>query len=153
MPFADILTNLGKQVLHLELDLADSGIDYQPGDSLGVSPLNDDAMVDSLLTRLELDGGRLFEVVAAEDGSQQGLLPHLGCPCSLRTAFQRGVDITSPPRYRPGSTFRLDLDYRRMNSRRKTGITVQEVPFAATRRALQRPHGSAKLAPLELARR
>ena len=83
----------------MELDLAGSGMRYQPGDSLGVSPLNDDAAVDALLTRLGADGGRVFEVTSAEAGQpQKGLCPHLGCPTTLRGALQAGCDITSPPR-------------------------------------------------------
>lgn len=88
------------QVLHLEVDLAGSGMEYQPGDSLGVTPLNSDATVNALLRRLGASGGRRFEAVAVEEGGPAGLLPHLGCPCSLRSALQRGCDLTSVPRYR-----------------------------------------------------
>jgi sulfite reductase alpha subunit-like flavoprotein len=72
-------------------------MEYQPGDSLGVTPLNPDGMVDALLRRLEVSGGKHFRAVEAEDG-QKELLPHLGCPCSLRSALQRGCDLTSIPR-------------------------------------------------------
>ena len=92
-------------MLHLELDLAGSGIRYQPGDSLGVSPLNDDAAVDALLTRLGVDGSRVFEVTSVEEGQpQKGLLPHLGCPTTIRRALQAGCDITSSPRRANRST-------------------------------------------------
>ena len=93
-----IMLCLKMQVLHLEVDLAGSGMDYQPGDSLGVTPLNSDAMVYALLQRLGASGGRSFEAVAAEEGGPAGLLPHLGCPCTLRSALQRGCDLTSVPR-------------------------------------------------------
>ena len=40
----------------MEVDLSGSGMQYAPGDSLGVLPQNDPALVDTLLARLELDG-------------------------------------------------------------------------------------------------
>jgi sulfite reductase (NADPH) flavoprotein alpha-component len=41
-----------KQVYHLELSLADSGIDYQPGDALGVWAYNDHQVVSEILVKL-----------------------------------------------------------------------------------------------------
>ena len=87
------------QVLHLEFNLEGSGISYQPGDSIGVSPLNADALVDGLLSRLGEDGSRRFEVLPADESTAADkLLPHLGCPCTLRQALQSGCDLTSVPR-------------------------------------------------------
>ncbi len=45
-----------KDVRHVEISLEDSGISYQPGDSLGVYFLNDEAAVDALLKAVELSG-------------------------------------------------------------------------------------------------
>ncbi len=45
-----------KDVRHLELSLANSGLDYQPGDTLGVWPRNPAFVVDELLAALKLDG-------------------------------------------------------------------------------------------------
>ena len=45
-----------KDVRHIELDLAGSGINYQAGDALGVWCENDPARVDALLAALKLDG-------------------------------------------------------------------------------------------------
>ncbi|MEM0516577.1 assimilatory sulfite reductase (NADPH) flavoprotein subunit [Pseudoalteromonas sp. YIC-827] len=45
-----------KDVRHIEISLEDSGIQYQPGDSLGVYFLNDETKVDKVLATLELDG-------------------------------------------------------------------------------------------------
>ena len=45
-----------KDVRHIELDLAGSGINYQAGDALGVWCENDPARVDAILAALQLDG-------------------------------------------------------------------------------------------------
>ncbi len=45
-----------KDIRHLEILLADSGIQYRPGDALGVWFENDPRMVDELLATLNLDG-------------------------------------------------------------------------------------------------
>ena len=45
-----------KDVRHIELSLANSGLDYQPGDTLGVWPRNPAFVVDELLATLKLDG-------------------------------------------------------------------------------------------------
>ncbi|NDL61212.1 NADPH-dependent assimilatory sulfite reductase flavoprotein subunit [Acerihabitans arboris] len=51
-----------KEVRHIEIDLGDSGLRYQPGDALGVWYENDPALVDELLTLLWLDGGQTVTV-------------------------------------------------------------------------------------------
>ena len=48
--------NSTKDVRHIELDLAGSGINYQAGDALGVWCENDPARVDAILAALKLDG-------------------------------------------------------------------------------------------------
>jgi len=45
-----------KEIRHFEFDLGDSGITYAAGDALAVVPVNDPALVELLLARLELDG-------------------------------------------------------------------------------------------------
>ncbi|AQT80810.1 sulfite reductase subunit alpha [Mycolicibacterium litorale] len=44
-----------KEVRHLELDLADSGITYEAGDSVAVHPVNDPQLVEHLLAQLGVD--------------------------------------------------------------------------------------------------
>ncbi|SEK47803.1 sulfite reductase (NADPH) alpha subunit [Stigmatella aurantiaca] len=46
-----------KDVRHLELSLGDSGLSYEPGDSLGIWPHNPPALVEAFLSELRLDGG------------------------------------------------------------------------------------------------
>ncbi len=41
-----------KEIRHYEFALADSGLEYEAGDALGVMPINDPALVDALVSRL-----------------------------------------------------------------------------------------------------
>ncbi|GAA4682951.1 diflavin oxidoreductase [Gordonia humi] len=49
-----------KSVLHLEVDLGDSGIEYLPGDSLGLIPANPTPLVDGVLEALAVDPDTTF---------------------------------------------------------------------------------------------
>lgn len=55
-----------KDVRHVEIDLADSGIEYQPGDSLGVWFNNDPQLVADLVNLLSIDADTVVEF----DGEQ-----------------------------------------------------------------------------------
>ena len=67
-PFAaEILANqriaLGaKDIRHIELSLADSGLRYEPGDALGLWPRNPQPLVSSVLDALRLDGDESVSV-------------------------------------------------------------------------------------------
>ncbi|HHI5412016.1 TPA: assimilatory sulfite reductase (NADPH) flavoprotein subunit [Vibrio metoecus] len=52
----------GKDVRHIEIDLADSGITYQPGDALGVWYENRPQLVDALLDSVGLSGNEQVQV-------------------------------------------------------------------------------------------
>ncbi|HEY5850268.1 MAG TPA: assimilatory sulfite reductase (NADPH) flavoprotein subunit [Lysobacter sp.] len=45
-----------KDVRHIELSLEGSGLHYEPGDALGLWPSNPPALVDAVLSTLQLDG-------------------------------------------------------------------------------------------------
>jgi NADPH-ferrihemoprotein reductase len=90
-----------RRVVHVQLDLAGSGIEYGPGDSLGVLPQNDVALVERLLNHMSLDGDKFFAVQHKNmDGSTPKTRPlqHIQWPCSVRDAFLHGVDLTGPPK-------------------------------------------------------
>jgi sulfite reductase (NADPH) flavoprotein alpha-component len=56
-----------KQTIQLELSLEGSGLDFEPGDSLGVVPENDPEMVEAVLRAAHLDGdGALRAQLATE---------------------------------------------------------------------------------------
>ncbi|HJR74422.1 MAG TPA: assimilatory sulfite reductase (NADPH) flavoprotein subunit [Luteimonas sp.] len=67
-PFAaEVLANQrialgGKDVRHIELSLADSGLRYEPGDALGLWPRNPPALVSAVLETLSLDGDETLTV-------------------------------------------------------------------------------------------
>ena len=70
-----------KDVRHVELDVEDSGLVYQPGDSLGVMPTNPEQVVDALLDAIEIDGN---EVVSIDGDSR-----------SVRDILTSGREITA----------------------------------------------------------
>lgn len=85
------------QVLHVEVSIKGSGMQYQPGDSIGVLPYNCPELVQGVLRHLGQDGQRVFSV-ASSSGDADVLLQHLHWPCSLERALTVGCDLTSVPR-------------------------------------------------------
>lgn len=69
-----------KDVRHVTLSLAGSGLAWEPGDSLGVRPHNDPELVSGLLATLSLDPAR----TVARDGRQR----------TLREWLTRHLEIT-----------------------------------------------------------
>lgn len=56
-----VASDSGKDVRHIELSLAGSGITYQPGDALGVWPQQAPELVAAVLATLALDGAAMIE--------------------------------------------------------------------------------------------
>ncbi len=71
-----------KHTRHYEIDLAGSGLEYVPGDSLAVLPTNDPALVDDTIHALGLTG---HEIVNH---------PKREIPVSLRRALIEGSSLT-----------------------------------------------------------
>jgi len=74
-------TGSSKETWHIELDLADSGIGYSVGDSLGIVPCNHPALVDAVIAAIgappdfPIAGRSLREVLS--DGSSLGVAPDM----------------------------------------------------------------------------
>lgn len=88
-------TGSAKQVVHIEFDLADSGLTYAAGDALAVQPQNCPELVAEILAALGWDGE---EAVPAPDGTAT----------SLRHALTEGYDLGRATtelqaRFSPGS--------------------------------------------------
>ncbi|GAB2944297.1 NADPH-dependent assimilatory sulfite reductase flavoprotein subunit [Hafnia psychrotolerans] len=72
--------NSDKDVRHIEIDLGDSGLRYQPGDALGIWFENDPALVQELVELLWLEGDEPVDV----NGTQY----------ALREALQHHIELT-----------------------------------------------------------
>ena len=72
-----------KETRHFELDLEGSGLVYECGDSIGVFPKNDHALVEEIIQALHATGD---EIVPGNDGT----------PKSLRAALTEDYQITQP---------------------------------------------------------
>ncbi|MEA9392780.1 NADPH-dependent assimilatory sulfite reductase flavoprotein subunit [Acerihabitans sp. TG2] len=66
-----------KDVRHIEIDLGDSGLRYQPGDALGVWYENDPALVAELIALLWLDGSQRVTVAGQEMTLTEALIGHV----------------------------------------------------------------------------
>ncbi|MFX4228327.1 MAG: diflavin oxidoreductase [Porticoccaceae bacterium] len=66
-----------KAVHHLELSLEDSGLNYKPGDSLGVYVQNDPALVARILEHAKLDGEQSIALKEESLPLSQALQHHL----------------------------------------------------------------------------
>lgn len=86
-----------RQVLHVEFHINNSGIQYQPGDSIGLLPHNSPQLVQGILQHLDQDGSQVISI-ASSTGDDAKLLQHLRWPCSLERALTAGCDLTSVPR-------------------------------------------------------
>jgi len=65
-----------KDVYHLELSLADSGIDYQPGDALGVWAYNDHETVAQILASLNIAADAEIEIDGHTHTAHELLVRH-----------------------------------------------------------------------------
>ncbi|WP_338884562.1 NADPH-dependent assimilatory sulfite reductase flavoprotein subunit [Xenorhabdus sp. TH1] len=66
-----------KDVRHVEIDLGDSGLRYQPGDALGVWFENDPALVDELIALLWLEGSEQVNVHGKSLPLREALISHV----------------------------------------------------------------------------
>lgn len=79
----------GKDVRHIEIDLEDSGLTYQPGDALGVWYENDAALVADILAKAGLSGEETVDV----DGESLSLKQALICKYEITAANPQLVTL------------------------------------------------------------
>jgi NADPH-ferrihemoprotein reductase len=82
-----------RSCLHIELDIASSGMRYHAGDHVAVFATNNAELVERIGKRIDTDLDTIFTFSATDaDAKKQSPFP---CPCSIRTALTHYVDITS----------------------------------------------------------
>ncbi|RLN90899.1 hypothetical protein BBJ28_00000324 [Nothophytophthora sp. Chile5] len=93
-----------RKVLRVDIALDDSGIQYIPGDSIGIKCPNRSEDVEAVLACLGLNGDQIFwaEAVAAKNGRttkrKSATSTHFPSPCSIRDVFLHHVDLQSSPK-------------------------------------------------------
>ncbi|EFJ49456.1 hypothetical protein VOLCADRAFT_59322, partial [Volvox carteri f. nagariensis] len=95
-----------RKVIHLELSIRGSNMVYEPGDSIGVLPVNHPDLITNLCKRLNLNPDRVFTLqpaagaaASAAGGSSGGrVASHIPSPCSVGYALSHCVDLTSVTR-------------------------------------------------------
>lgn len=66
-----------KDIYHIELSLEDSGLQYQPGDALGVWAPNDTGVTDRILENLQIDASQTVSVNDQDLSVSEALINHL----------------------------------------------------------------------------
>ncbi len=107
-PFkAEVLENLNlngrgsnKETRHLELSLEGSGLTYEPGDSLGIYPENDPALVDLLLQELKWDPDEIVKVNKQGDvrSLKEALTSQFEITILTKPLLQQAADLTANPK-------------------------------------------------------
>ncbi|GMF14105.1 unnamed protein product [Phytophthora lilii] len=92
-----------RKVLRLDIDISGSGIQYVPGDSIGIKCSNRAEDVDALLSCLGISGDKIIsaEPIAATNGraaKKKNTSIHFPSPCSVRDVFLHHMDILSSPK-------------------------------------------------------
>ncbi len=86
--------NSEKDVRHIEIDLADSGLRYQPGDALGVWYQNDPALVQELVELLWLKGDETVEVGGKTLTLSEALQWHVELTVNTATIVENYATLT-----------------------------------------------------------
>ena len=87
-----------KETRHFELSLEGSGLDYEPGDSLGVLPMNCPEVVDDLLNTLDFNGNEKVEIAGEEISLSQVLQQRLACTVLSKIQIKKFNEIANAPR-------------------------------------------------------
>lgn len=82
-----------KETRHFELSLQDSGLDYLPGDSLGVLPTNCEEVVGDLLTTVGLSGEETVEIGEESLVLKDSLMNRLACTVLSKIQIKKFNEI------------------------------------------------------------
>ena len=79
-----------KDVRHVVIDLSGSGLNYEPGDSIGLAARNDPALVQAVLTTLGATGE---EAAPGADGGERTLREALSAHLDIARPLDRTTDL------------------------------------------------------------
>ena len=82
-----------KETRHFELSLKDSGLEYLPGDSLGVVPTNCDEVIGDLLAAVGLSGDETVEIGDENVILRDALLHRLACTVLSKIQIKKFNEI------------------------------------------------------------
>ncbi len=83
-----------KEVFHLEISLEDSGITYEPGDSLGIITENPPQLVNQIIEKLGVDKSELVETKEGQVPFEEALKHHVEISLLTRDVIQKYADKT-----------------------------------------------------------
>ncbi|CAL8895844.1 assimilatory sulfite reductase (flavoprotein alpha-subunit) [Bacillus pumilus] len=101
--YAEVLENINlngrgsnKETRHLELSLEGSGLVYEPGDSLGIYPTNDPALVDELITTCGWNADEAVTIHKNGDTLplKEALTSHFEITVLTKPLLQKLADLT-----------------------------------------------------------
>ena len=79
MTFSKLLSGKysNKEIMHYEISLGDSGIYYEPGDSLAVIPTNDHNLVLAIIDRLDVNSSKFWTSISRLSRWKIPQIPHI----------------------------------------------------------------------------
>lgn len=78
-----------KEVYHLELSLEDSGLTYEPGDSVGIFPKNPASLVQQILQKTGIDASEKVQLKENETTFEEALSHHFEITMLNRDVLQK----------------------------------------------------------------
>ncbi|QBK26575.1 assimilatory sulfite reductase (NADPH) flavoprotein subunit [Ureibacillus thermophilus] len=92
-------TGSNKETIHLELSLEDSGIIFEPGDCLAIIPVNNQNLVDSLISALGFEPNETVDVDGATLSLKEALLNTLEITLLTKPLMKKLAEFTNNEKF------------------------------------------------------
>lgn len=89
------MTGSNKHTTHLEISLENSGITYEPGDSLGIVPKNNEQLVDALIAALKFDASKTVPTGDTTQTLRDALINHYEITVLSKPLLQKIAEFTT----------------------------------------------------------
>ncbi|OCS87793.1 assimilatory sulfite reductase (NADPH) flavoprotein subunit [Caryophanon tenue] len=89
------MTGSNKHTTHLEISLENSGITYEPGDSLGIVPKNNEQLVDALIATLKFDASKTVPTGDTTQTLRDALINHYEITVLSKPLLQKIAEFTT----------------------------------------------------------